>query len=90
MRPIHIHIDTTVETVYGRQHGGRKGHNPKNRGKKGLRPVLCFIQETREYFTGKLRRGETIGGVQRSDVSARWLGLCLPVRQHAPTQRDAV
>jgi len=59
---IHINIDTTVETIYGRQQGGRKGHNPKNRGKKGFRPVLCFIQETREYFTGKLRRGETIGG----------------------------
>jgi hypothetical protein len=59
---IHINIDTTVETIYGSQHGGRKGHNPKHRGKKGFRPVLCFIQETREYFTGKLRRGETIGG----------------------------
>jgi hypothetical protein len=59
---IHINIDTTVETIYGRQQGGRKGHNPKNRGKKGFRPVLCFIEETREYFTGKLRKGETIGG----------------------------
>jgi len=59
---IHINIDTTVETIYGSQQGGRKGHNPKNRGKKGFRPVLCFIEETREYFTGKLRKGETIGG----------------------------
>ena len=59
---IHINIDTTVETIYGSQQGGRKGHNPKNRGKKGFRPVLCFIQETREYFMGKLRRGDTIGG----------------------------
>jgi hypothetical protein len=61
-RTIHINIDTTVETIYGSQQGGRKGHNPKHRGKKGFRPVLCFIQETREYFMGKLRRGETIGG----------------------------
>jgi len=59
---VHINIDTTVETIYGSQQGGRKGHNPKNRGKKGFRPVLCFIQETREYFMGKLRRGETVGG----------------------------
>ena len=59
---IHIDIDTTVETIYGKQQGGRKGHNTKNRGKKGFRPVLCFIEETREYFTGKLRRGETING----------------------------
>jgi hypothetical protein len=63
---IHINIDTTVETIYGSQHGGRKGHNPKNRGKKGFRPVLCFIEETREYFMGKLRKGETIGGEEVS------------------------
>lgn len=61
-RSIHINIDTTVETIYGKQQGGRKGHNTKNRGKEGLRPVLCFIEETREYFTGKLRAGKTIGG----------------------------
>jgi len=59
---IHINIDTTVETIYGNQQGGRKGHNTKNRGKKGFRPVLCFIEETREYFVGKLRSGDPMGG----------------------------
>lgn len=59
---IHIDIDTTVETIYGDQQGGRKGHNTQHRGKKGYRPVLCFIEETREYFAGKLRVGETLGG----------------------------
>lgn len=59
---IHIDIDTTVETIYGNQQGGRKGHNSRNRGKKGYRPVLCFIEETREYIAGKLRKGETMGG----------------------------
>ena len=63
---IHIDIDTTVETIYGSQQGGRKGHNTQHRGKKGFRPVLCFISETREYFTGKLRRGETMGGEEVS------------------------
>ncbi|MCF6149232.1 MAG: hypothetical protein E3K37_11315 [Candidatus Kuenenia sp.] len=29
---IHINIDTTVETIYGNQQGGSKGHNTKNRG----------------------------------------------------------
>ena len=38
-----------METIFGKQQGGRKGHNTKNRGKKGYRPVLCFIEETREY-----------------------------------------
>ncbi|MDR4509449.1 MAG: transposase [Candidatus Brocadiaceae bacterium] len=61
-RVIHIDMDTTVETIYGNQQGGRKGHNTKHRGKKGFRPVLCFIEETREYFAGKLRAGETMGG----------------------------
>jgi hypothetical protein len=59
---IHLSTDTTVETIYGNQQGGRKGHNTKNRGKKGYRPVLCFIDETREYLLGKLRKGETISG----------------------------
>jgi len=61
-RKIHLDIDTTVETVFGNQQGGRKGHNTKYRGKKGLRPMLCFIHETREYLMGKLRSGKTVGG----------------------------
>jgi hypothetical protein len=63
-RKIHLDIDTTVETVFGNQQGGRKGHNTKYRGKKGLRPILCFIQETREYLVGKLRTGKTISGTE--------------------------
>jgi hypothetical protein len=59
---IHLSSDTTVKTLYGHQQGGRKGHNTKNRGKKGYRPVLCFIDETREYLLGKLRKGETLSG----------------------------
>ena len=57
-----LDIDTTVETVFGHQQGARKGHNTKYRGKKAYRPVLCFIEQTREYLHGKLRRGETING----------------------------
>lgn len=63
-RRIHVNIDTTVATVYGRIEGARKGHNPKHRGKKGLRPVLLFIQETREYLCGSQRRGETMNGAE--------------------------
>ena len=61
-RRIHVDVDTTVETLYGEQQGGRKGHNTAHRGKKGYRPLLCFIQETREYLIGKLRSGETVSG----------------------------
>jgi len=55
-----VNIDTTVSTVDGAIEGARKGHNTKHRGKKGLRPVLCFLAETREYLCGTQRRGETI------------------------------
>ena len=59
---IRVNIDSTVETVYGNQQGARKGHNTKHRGKKGLRPILGFIEETREYLTGRLRKGTTVSG----------------------------
>jgi hypothetical protein len=51
-RRVTVNIDTTVATVYGAIEGARKGHNTKHRGKKGLRPVLCFLDETREYLCG--------------------------------------
>ena len=62
-----VNIDTTVSTVYGAIEGARKGHNTKHRGKQGLRPVLCFVAETREYLCGTQRRGETM----RNDEVAR-------------------
>jgi len=65
---IHVNLDTTVETLFGDQEGGRKGHNTKYRGKKGLRPVLGFIEETREYIVGRLRKGTTISGKEVADV----------------------
>ncbi len=46
--------------VYGAIEGSRKGHNTKHRGKQGLRPVLCFLAETREYLCESRRGGETI------------------------------
>ncbi len=61
---IRVDIDTTVKTVYGNQQGARKGHNPKHRGKEGLRPLLGFIEETREYLVGKLRKGTTVDGAE--------------------------
>jgi len=72
---IHIDIDTTVETVYGLIQGAKRGHNPGHRGKKGLRPVLSFIAETREYLAGKLRRGETISGREVARLILSFKGL---------------
>lgn len=61
-REVTVNIDTTVSTVYGQIEGARKGHNPKHRGHKGLRPVLSFLAETREYLCGSQRRGDTLNG----------------------------
>jgi hypothetical protein len=61
---LHINLDTTVETLYGNQQGGRKGHNPSHRGKKGYRPVLAFVEQTRECLLGRLRKGETLSGAE--------------------------
>ncbi len=68
---IRISIDTTVETIFGNQQGGRKGHNTKYRGKKALRPILCFIDETREYLIGKLRKGQTVSGKEAAAFIAK-------------------
>src|SRR2546423_6682024 len=62
-----IDTDTTVHTLYGQQMGGRKGYNPKNKGKKSYQPILTFLAETREYVWGGLRNGDRPTGKQISD-----------------------
>jgi hypothetical protein len=39
--------------------GGRKGYNPKNKGKKSYQPMLTFIAETREYVWSSWRCSPT-------------------------------
>ena len=62
-----IDTDTTVHTLYGKQMGGRKSYNPKNKGKKSYQPMLTFIAETREYVCGELRNGDRPTGKQIGD-----------------------
>src|SRR5450432_1712898 len=62
-----IDTDTTVHTLYGRQMGGCKGYNPKNKGKKSYQPILTFLAETREYIWGELRNGDRPTGKQIHD-----------------------
>src|SRR5438094_3713642 len=62
-----IDTDTTVHTLYGQQMGGRKGYNPKNKGKKSYQPILTFLAETREYVWGELRNGDRPSGKQIRD-----------------------
>ncbi len=74
---IAIDIDTTVETVFGDLQGARVGHNPRNRGKKGYRPIVAFIEQTREYVAGKLRSGKTVSGAETANF-IKELGRYLP------------
>jgi hypothetical protein len=64
LETVTIDTDTTVHTLYGQQMGGRKGYNPKNKGKKSYQPMLTFIAETREYVWGELRNGDRPDGKQ--------------------------
>jgi hypothetical protein len=62
LEEVTIDTDTTVQTLYGHQMGGRKGYNPKHRGKRSYQPILSFVAETREYVGGDLRNGDTPSG----------------------------
>ena len=64
LKTITLDTDTTVNTLFGHQMGGRKGYNPKNKGKKSYQPILTFLAETREYIAGELRNGDRPTGVQ--------------------------
>jgi hypothetical protein len=64
MTTITVDTDTTVHTLYGSQMGGRKGYNPKNKGKKSYQPILTSLAETREYISGELRNGDRPDGKQ--------------------------
>ena len=58
LETVTLDTDTTVHTLYGRQMGGRKSYNPKNKGKRSYQPILTFLAETREYLMGGLRNGD--------------------------------
>ena len=58
LRAVTLDTDTTVHTLFGHQMGGRKGYNPKHKGKKSYQPILTFLAETREYVGGELHNGD--------------------------------
>jgi hypothetical protein len=64
LKEVTLDTDTTVQTVYGRHMGARKGYNPQHRGKKSYQPILTFLAETREFIGGELRKGERPTGKQ--------------------------
>jgi len=64
LKTITLDTDTTVNTLFGQQMGGRKGYNPTHKGKKSYQPILTFLAETREYIAGESRNGDRPTGPQ--------------------------
>src|SRR5262245_37723456 len=64
LKTVTLDTDTTVNTLFGHQMGGRRSYNPKNKGKKSYQPILTFLAETREYIGGELRNGDRPSGLQ--------------------------
>jgi hypothetical protein len=56
---ITIDCDSTETTVFGSQEGAEKGYNPKNKGKKGYHPLICFCSEMKLIVNSWLRPGNT-------------------------------
>jgi len=73
LRTATLDTDTTVHTLYGKQMGGRKSYNPKNKGKRSYQPILTFLAETREYLAGELRNGDRPTGKQIAEHLERVL-----------------
>jgi len=42
----------------------------QHRGKEALCPILCFIEETREYLLGKLCKGTSLAGEEAAEFIA--------------------
>jgi hypothetical protein len=84
-----LDTDTTVHTLFGDQMGGRKGYNPKHKGKKSYQPILTFLAETKEYVSGALRPGDRPDG-QEIAAHVRSVAEALPAGvNHVLTRADA-
>jgi len=57
-----LDMDSTAEGVTGVQEGADKGYNPKKKGQKSYRSLLCFIAETRECLHNWFRTDSAYSG----------------------------
>ncbi|UCG65303.1 MAG: hypothetical protein JSW12_22410 [Deltaproteobacteria bacterium] len=53
---IHASIDTTAETIYGNQQGGRKGYNPQHKGKRHTDLFFISSMKPENTFSGNFVR----------------------------------
>lgn len=54
-----IDIDSTVDTVYGKQEGAAVGYNPKKKGALSYHPQIAFLVESKEILQAWFRTGNT-------------------------------
>ena len=50
-------LDSTVVTVFGKQHGAEVGYNPRYRGKRSYNPLLCLEANSSFLWDAELRPG---------------------------------
>jgi hypothetical protein len=78
---IHVDIDTTVETVFGRQEGALPGYNPRYHGRSSYHPILAVIAETGACIGAQLRPGDVgLGAADAKLIQTR----VQRVAAHAP------
>ena len=54
-----LDIDSTIMTRYGEQEGGKRGYNPKKRGRKSHHPLIAFVAESKMVANFWLRPGNS-------------------------------
>ena len=65
---LHLDLDSHVRTVYGATiEEAKRGYNPNKRGRRSYHPLLAFIGETRDFFRGRLRAGNTVSATGAED-----------------------
>ena len=58
LKPVQwVDVDSTVDTVCGRQEGSAKGFNPKKKGARSYHPQLAFLADTKEILQAWFRTG---------------------------------
>jgi hypothetical protein len=60
LRAVTLDTDTTVHTLFGQQMGGRKGYNPKNKGKKSACPAKAGMFSGKQTHRGKSQKPRSL------------------------------
>jgi hypothetical protein len=56
---ITLDLDSTEQTVYGRQQGAEKGYNPHKKGARSYHPILCYVSELKYLLNSWFRTGSS-------------------------------